>query len=164
MSGVGSHLNDVGSAGNLESMVSSVVQLELSMARFLSSIVDDDGLPRKVRMDASKALMSITKHIADISFKKRDMEAKDEVDFHHPKIEKGYYFLMEVVLDSMRQCGIDTGRINQFVTIMGERLLGFEDRLNKELKTLSGNMVNRASNPLILKSLGKDVVEGESSE
>lgn len=152
-----SSLDDVKSADNLEKLVSSVIGLDLSVCNFLSEIVDDKSLPRKVRMDASKSLLSISKHVADISFKKRDIEAKDEVDFHHPKIEKGYYFLMEVVLDALKECNIDAGRIDLFVKIMGERLLGFEDKLNKELKTLSGNLVNKATNPLLTKMLGKGV-------
>lgn len=150
-----SSLDVVKSADNLEKLVSSVIGLDLSVCKFLSEIVDDQSLPRKVRMDASKSLLSISKHVADISFKKRDIEAKDEVDFHHPKIEKGYYFLMEVVLDALKECGIDAGRLDLFVKIMGERLLGFEDKLNKELKTLSGNLVNKATNPLLPKILGK---------
>jgi len=103
--------------------------------------------------EAVKSMTSLLGQLSKLNIYNRESAMKDNIDFNHPKIQKGMYFLIEAVIDSMKESDIDDTQIAVFSNTLSLKLVGFEDQLNSTLKKLASTLVDTAKNPLIEKIL-----------
>lgn len=96
-----------------------------------------------------RVISSITKNMQSSAFKKKEIEQKDEIDFNHRKIETAFRFLIEAVLQSMGEVGIDENKQNEFSMKLSKKLLGFEERLNNSIGKAHMSAIDTISNPLV---------------
>jgi len=109
-------------------------------ARFLLSLKDVN--------DIIKNLSRLSNNLSNSLYKKRSIEISDDIDFTHPKIQRGFYFLIEVFLDTLKEVGVEEDVVGAVTNSLSAGLIGFEEKLNKELKTIASNLVNDVDNPL----------------
>lgn len=110
--------------------------------------------PDKLEIDVKKSehVMRINSMLKDISaslYKKREFEAKEEIDVNHPKIQAVLSWVMEGVFDSMKEVGISDTLKNAFLHNFSVKMVGFEETSNKKLKGVSFSKLDAVENPLL---------------
>ena len=138
-----------------EQKMAVVEDITATLIEKYDEIINSDIDP-KLYNDTVKSISQLLKNLSTLNIHNREAAMKDNIDFTHPKIQKGMYFLMEVVINTLKETGISEEQINVFANNLSINLIGFEDKLNSELKKLSSTLVDTAKNPLIEKVLGKD--------
>ena len=101
----------------------------------------------------SGAVARLSGSASSILFKKREMEYKERIDFHHPKIQRSFGFLIETVIEAMEEQNVSQEDIRGTIDRLSFKLIGFEDKLNITLKNLNMTMVDHSINPLVQKAL-----------
>lgn len=96
-----------------------------------------------------RVISGITKNMQSSAFKKKEIEQKDEIDFNHRKIETAFRFLIEAVLHSMNDVGINEHKQNEFSMKLSKKLLGFEERLNNSIGKAHISAIDTIANPLV---------------
>jgi len=137
------------------SLVSKLKKIEETMGTDGDGKEDPEALILSLRdlNSISNTISNLTKNVQSSLFKKRELEYKEKIDFHHPKIVKSYSFLAGAFVESMMEADIPTEQVNRTVDIMSYKLVGFEDKMNSTLKNLNMNLVDSSKNPLIGKML-----------
>ena len=103
--------------------------------------------------ELATATSKLSSSISSTMFKQKEMEYKEKIDFHNPKIQRAFGFLLESVIESMHENGINEMEINNTIDRLSFKLIGFEDRLNSTLKNINMNMVDKSTNPLVKQAL-----------
>jgi len=96
----------------------------------------------------------VTQSLSSIIFKIDEIKNREEIDFHHPKIQRAFMFFTQVFINSMQQAGIDDDTIESVMSQMAINTVGFEEKLSKTLNSVRGSAIERTINPLVHKALG----------
>jgi len=115
----------------------------------LNELNPDNKLIDKDRAEHVMRVNSLLTSIQSSMYKKREMEAKEEVDISHPKFQKAMEFMVEVALLSMDDIGVDKGIQSSFIHDFSMKMVGFEDIVNKKLKGISFQDLDTVDNPLV---------------
>lgn len=143
-------LSKIGSQSSLKQKVDALDQVCLRMmAIFSESLANpDEVISAKDLVVISNAISGLMKNVYGSLFKMQELENKNEVDFHHPKFQRGMVFLMELVVESLRATGFQKNQIDEFLREASVRMMGMEDKLNASMKGISQEMVPKLANPL----------------
>lgn len=136
---------------SFDEKIDLVDQFNASIIEFVNNNVFSGG--RKLELsefnETLRVISGITKNMQSSAFKKKEIEQKDEIDFNHRKIETAFRFLIEAVLHSMGDVGIDEYKQNEFSMKLSKKLLGFEERLNNSIGKAHISAIDTISNPLV---------------
>ena len=105
----------------------------------------------KKKAYAAERVIEILDGLENSLYKKADYEAREEIDFTHPKIQKAFLFVVEAVIETMKEIGIEPAMIDTFLIEFGFRMVGFEEELTKRMKGLSAQTLDKVENPLLKK-------------
>lgn len=103
------------------------------------------------RSDQALKIHGMIKGLEASVYKKRDIEAREEVDVSHPKFQAAMDWIMEGVLMSMTELGIDDQMQSSFIHNFSQRMVGFEEEANRKLKGTSFQNIDTLDNPLVKK-------------
>ncbi len=120
------------------------------------TVLEDEFIHPKTYNEVVKSVSGLLKNLSSLNMYNRDAAMRDNIDFTHPKIQRGMYFLMETVIQTMKESGVSEEQIGVFANTASIKLIGFEDKLNSVLKKISSSIVETAPNPLVEKALGHD--------
>lgn len=118
------------------------------------TVLGDEFIHPKTYNEVVKSVSGLLKNLSSLNMYNRDASMRDNIDFTHPKIQRGMYFLMETVIQTMKESGVSEEQIGVFANTASIKLIGFEDKLNSVLKKISSSIVETAPNPLVEKALG----------
>jgi hypothetical protein len=91
----------------------------------------------------------IANALSTIELKQYEFTLKEDIDFHHPKIQKGMQFLVSAFIESLQDTDLDPETTQEVANNLSIKLFDFENRLNKSLKNIRMNAVEYATNPLV---------------
>lgn len=91
---------------------------------------------------------AMLKTLQDSLYRKRELEGKEEIDVSHPKIQKVLGWLVEMVLESMRDLGYDESTRLALQHTLSTKIVGFEEAANKKLKGVAFPDLDDLENPL----------------
>ena len=118
----------------------------------LESVLNEEELSLKELTSLSNSIGKLLQIKTNAVFKEKEFELKGgDVDFSNPRIQRAFYFLVEVFIFSMDEAGISEEMKKQVLDKLMFNLIGFEEKLNKSLKGVKLNMVDQIVNPLAKK-------------
>ena len=129
------------------SKMEALESIQLEMLRSFSEYSTKALFPKE-KMDSAKILTNLIRNLSSTMMKQREIELRDEVDFESPKVMKGMYFLIEVFFESMNKAGLTDDQVDKIKHILHTDLIGFGERFNSELRSISGQMIDTVKNPL----------------
>jgi hypothetical protein len=129
------------------SKMEALETIQLEMVRTFSEYSTKALFPKE-KMDSAKILTNLIRNLSSTMMKQREIELRDEVDFESPKVMKGMYFLVEVFFESMNKAGLTDDQVDKIKHILQTDLVGFGERLNSELRSISGQLIDTVKNPL----------------
>lgn len=144
-------------AGDFEKSMNAIHALSSLICSSLSDILDDPNLPKTISQVAIlvNALTNQTKVIQSGVLEMKRMSQKEEVDLEHPKIQKSFTFLIEVVFKALVEAGVNRTSLETFTNILSRELVDFESRLNVILRKTPIAMLDKVDNPLVRKALNR---------
>lgn len=87
----------------------------------------------KDKLDASsynsfiKNIRDTIKELKNTQQHKIDAAKEDSIDFNNPIIQRGLMYVIQLMVDTMVECGMET---KDYLKVVTPRLIGIEDRLN----------------------------------
>lgn len=147
------------SAGDFEKSLEAVHALSAEISSLLTQLLQtpsDYTIQQLTAISNSIALHN--KIIQSGVLETRKLTQREDVDFNHPKIQRGFGCFLDIVFKVMTEMNLDDASINTFSNILTKELVGFEDKLNTAFKRAPLNMLDRIENPLV-----KRVLDGEST-
>ena len=103
-----------------------------------------------ISLIASRASFAL-KEAAAIIIKKRESEISDEINPFSPKFQKSFYWIIELFHQTLVENGADEITTNNVFTSLSTKLLGWEEVLAKQLKSISAKALEKVENPFISK-------------
>ncbi len=151
--------------------VDLLLDARLALVPFLTAQLRTDG-ENKVpdRSREINNLLGVISSIESAMYRKRDMEAKEEVDLSHPKIQKALEWVITATTEAMKEVGIPDTQIANYVHKLAQKMVGFEEEANKRLRGVNFQKLDTLDNPLtaIFRDVrsGRDltIVDAEVSE
>ena len=138
----------------LQEKVSSLRNIQLLLlipqVNSLEGMDDIDFVKDKKRKQAQEISESIDRVIKGI-YDLQDFTNREEIDFKHPKIQKAFEFMVEGVLEIMKQMKLGDDVINEFINRFSTSMIGFEEGVDKRLRGVSNNTLHMIKNPLMEK-------------
>lgn len=104
----------------------------------------------EISLIASRASFAL-KEAAAIIIKKRESEVTDEINPFSPKFQKAFYWIIELFHQVLTENGVDEITTNNVFTNLSTKLLGWEEILAKQLKSISAKALDKVENPFIAK-------------
>jgi len=104
----------------------------------------------EISLIASRAAFAL-KEAAAIIIKKRESEVSDEINPFSPKFQKAFYWIIELFHQTLIENNCDAITTNNIFTTLSSKLLGWEEVLAKQLKTVSSKALEKVENPFIAK-------------
>lgn len=138
----------IGKANDVVSKMEFLETIQLEMIKSLTAY-NNSALFPKQRLDSSKILTNLIRNLSATMMKQREIELRDEVDFESPKVTKGMYFLIEVFFVVLDKAGLSDNDVEKIKHLLQTDLVGFGERLNSELRSISGQMIDVVKNPLL---------------
>lgn len=89
---------------------------------------------------------------------------REEIDFKHPKVQKSFEFIVEGVLQVMKEQKIPDEDINEFIERFSSSMVGFEDTLDTRMRGVSNTTLDKVKNPLLEKYLDKLEAKSKGNE
>lgn len=115
----------------------------------------------EISLIASRASFAL-KEAAAIIIKKRESEVSDEINPFSPKFQKAFYWIIELFHQTIVENGCDEITTNNVFTTLSTKLLGWEEVLAKQLKSISSKALEKVENPFIAKF--KDEIQNRVEE
>lgn len=115
----------------------------------------------EISLIASRASFAL-KEAAAIIIKKRESEVSDEINPFSPKFQKAFYWIIELFHQTIVENGCDEITTNNIFTTLSTKLLGWEEVLAKQLKSISSKALEKVENPFIAKF--KDGIQNPTEE
>lgn len=103
----------------------------------------------KVKMEAVRTIATLIKNIQTSLQKQRELEMKEEIDFTSAKARRAMLMLIEVFFQAMDEAMVDEAVSENVKSILQVKLMGFEEKITKELKGISGELLEEVRNPLL---------------
>lgn len=139
--------------GDPDAKFADKIDTILSLNVSLIPIVLMELVPGKVidksRTDQANNVANMIRALEASLYKKREFEAREEVDLHHPKFQKALDWIIEGVLESLTNLGVDEQMRGNFIHDFSKRMIGFEDSANRRLKGTSFSDLDSVKNPLV---------------
>jgi len=104
----------------------------------------------EISLIASRASFAL-KEAAAIIIKKRESEVTDEINPFSPKFQKAFYWIIELFHQVLVENGVDEITTNNVFTNLSTKLLGWEEVIAKQLKSISAKALEKVENPFIAK-------------
>jgi hypothetical protein len=104
----------------------------------------------EISLIASRASFAL-KEAAAIIIKKRESEVSDEINPFSPKFQKAFYWLIELFHQTLVENGCDEITVNNVFSTLSSKLLGWEEIIAKQLKSISSKALEKVENPFIAK-------------
>lgn len=104
----------------------------------------------EISLIASRASFAL-KEAAAIIIKKRESEVSDEINPFSPKFQKAFYWIIELFHQTLIENGCDEITTNNIFTSLSTKLLGWEEILAKQLKSISAKALEKVENPFLAK-------------
>lgn len=110
-------------------------------------------LEMKGAQEVIELLDSIEKSIYSLA----KYEESENVDFRHPKIILGFKFLIEVLFDVLKEVVKDDIVIGDIAERVSMRTVGFEEELNKRLRSVANKALDIVKNPFSEDFLNREI-------
>lgn len=101
-----------------------------------------------ISLIASRASFAL-KEAAAIIIKKRESEVSDEINPFSPKFQKAFYWLIELFHQVLVENGCDEITVKNIFSALSGKLLGWEEVVAKQLKSISSKALEKVENPFI---------------
>jgi len=139
---------------DFETQINEVIDINQKLLKSINELYNSDEEISLIELNTITNITSkISSNLSSIFFKIEEMKNKEDIDFNHPKIQRGLMFLTQVFLESMKDSGVSDDKIEQVFNDLSIKLTGFEDRLNRTLRTTKSHMIEHTINPLVKKSI-----------
>lgn len=130
------------------SKMDSIFQLQmLSLMPTVQNL--DDTMYDERKAHAAVKLNETINHLKNSLVQKQQFELKEEVDLHHPKIQKAFTFLTEAFFYVLTEVGVDSSVKALIVNALSLKMMGFEDELTKRFKGVAFSLLEQVENPLL---------------
>lgn len=134
---------------NLQSQIDNLSSFQEKLVNNVSALTSNSD--PKIKLEATRTISGVLKNLQSILQKQREMELKNEVDFNSPKVRKGMMMLIELFFEALQELDVDPDVIGSIKSIFQLKLMGFEEKLNQELKGISASLIDEAKNPFLTK-------------
>lgn len=131
---------------NVKDQLSELESFQIKMINNLNNF--QNSVDYRIKLESARTVSTIIKNISNSLQKQRALEMQEDVDFTSPKVRHGMMMLIEVFLESLQDAGMDSFGVETVKDVLQLKLMGFEEKLNKEMKGLSGSMLVDVKNPL----------------
>lgn len=84
-------------------------------------------------------------------YDQQDYTQREEIDFKHPKVQKAFEFLVQGVLETLKELKLNDDTINNFIERFSNSMIGFEAELDARMYGISGTAIEQVENPLLKK-------------
>lgn len=84
-------------------------------------------------------------------YDQQDYTQREEIDFKHPKVQKAFEFLVQGVLETLKEVKLSEDQINNFIERFSTSMIGFEAELDARMYGVSGTAIEQIENPLLHK-------------
>ena len=84
-------------------------------------------------------------------YDQQDYTQREEIDFKHPKVQKAFEFLVQGVLETLKELKLSEDTINNFIERFSNSMIGFEAELDARMYGISGATIEQVENPLLKK-------------
>lgn len=124
--------------------------LSLQMLALLPTIQNlDDTMYDERKAQAAEKLNNTINHLKNSLAQKQQFELKEEIDLHHPKLQRAFSFLTEAFFYVLTEVGIDSSTKALIINALSLKTMGLEDELNKRFKGVGFAMLEQIENPLL---------------
>jgi len=124
--------------------------LSLQMLALAPTIQNlDDTMYDERKAHAAVKLNDTINHLKNSLVQKQQFELKEEIDLHHPKLQKAFAFLTEAFFYVLTEVGIDPSTKALIVNALSLKMMGFEDELTKRFKGIAFSLLEQVENPLL---------------
>jgi len=131
------------------SKMDSIFQLQmLSLLPTVQNL--DDTMYDERKAHAALKLNETINHLKNSLVQKQQFELKEEVDLHHPKIQKAFTFLTEAFFYVLTEVGVDPSVKALIINALSLKMMGFEDELTKRFKGVAFSLLEQVTNPYIV--------------
>lgn len=128
-----------------------ILKLQMTLfGQMLVPLIGDEVDPikdRKAKM--ARSLYGVLEDLSSSVYAKADYESQENIDFEHPKIQKAFEFIIEAVLETLTESGVEIEVLNSFLSAFAVKMTGFESELASRMKGLRGAALDKVSNPLM---------------
>ena len=94
--------------------------------------------------------------------KKREIEESDDINCNSAKFQKIFGWFFDVIHKTMEDQKLDPIHINNIFSALHDNFIGWEDRIQKNLKGVSGKALQKIENPFI-KDWQKDIKDNPNT-
>ena len=136
---------------NVKDQLSELESFQIKMINNLNNF--QNSVDYRIKLESARTVSTLIKNISNSLQKQRALEMQEDVDFTSPKVRHGMMMLIETFVESLQDAGMDVHGIDMVKDVLQLKLMGFEEKLNKEMKGLSGSMLVDVKNPLIRQNL-----------
>lgn len=130
------------------SKMDSIFQLQMLSLLPIIQNLDDTMYDERKALAAVKLNDTIT-HLKNSLVQKQQFELKEEIDLHHPKIQKAFSFLTEAFFYVLTEVGVDPSVKALVVNALSLKMMGFEEELTKRFKGVAFSLLEQVENPLL---------------
>lgn len=140
---------------SLSQKINNIMGYQVTLIAPMLMMISDKDLTDKDlrRVRGAEKLFYILDKIQNYVYRKTEYEMAEEIDFTHPKIQKAFEFMVEAMLETMNEVGIDEIAMENFVTTFGLKMQGFEQDLNTRMRGVASSIsqLSKVTNPLMEK-------------
>lgn len=130
------------------SKMDSVFQLQmLALVPTIQNL--DDTMYDDRKAHAAIKLNETISHLKNSLVQKQQFELKEEIDLHHPKLQKAFSFLTEAFFYVLTEVGVDPSVKSLIINALSLKMMGFEDELTKRFKGVAFSLLEQVENPLL---------------
>lgn len=98
---------------------------------------------------AAQDVILLLQNLEKSLYQQYDFTTREEIDFTHPKVQKGFEFMIVEVLEIMKDMGLEQSTIMEFTERFSTSMVGFEQELNTRLKGVGNAALDLVRNPLL---------------
>jgi hypothetical protein len=113
------------------------------MANLNKSLYGDVGnrlLGTAEAASLSKTILAISEGLKASLFRKKEIMAKDNVDFHHPKIQLAFRIIIKKFFDAVTEAGFTEEEKARISDIANAKFDGIEEQLTKDTQGFKGSL------------------------
>lgn len=151
--------------GKFGTKIDVLLEAKLAMIPFLTAQLQTEGdIKTPDRSKQINNLINLMNNIESSLYRKKEMEAREEVDLSHPKIQKALEWVIEATTIALNDIGVENSQVANYIHKLAQRMVGFEEEANKRLKGVAFQKLDTVENPIPLIDIFNKVRHGEHAD
>lgn len=110
---------------------------------------DEWDIIKSKKANEARQIIYILRDLMKSIYEEQEYTQKEEIDFTHPKIQKAFEFIVEGVLEVLKEMGIPQEQLIEFASRFSTSMVGFESKIDIRFKGISSKALDKVENPLL---------------